>query len=120
MVGVEMVFVGPGVLTWSGKTRKLYVGPRMKVSSGTGSVRVSLCRGLPLGTSLYDNTIPAPYVQTTFTTTSTSYVNKTAVALDIAHLPLTLGWGYLVVEINANTSYAGMHTQYVGPLVTPS
>jgi hypothetical protein len=119
MVECGPTFVGPGVLTFSGKTRKLYVGVRIKVSAGTGSCRVTLMNGPPWGASIRDVTRPAPIVSTTFTTTSATYENKTAVGLDIAHLPLTAGIGWLLVEINANTSYAGIHAQYLGPMEDP-
>lgn len=108
-------FFGPGILN-AERTRKLYVGPRMLVSSGTGSVRVTVTSSPPSGATRYDVTFPTPVVQTTFTTTSATYEVKSAVGLDLRHLSQVHGFGFVSVEINANTSFSGFSHWYVGPL----
>lgn len=124
LISIEPVAVGIGVLSGN-QTRKLSVAPMMRSKTGGSvSVRVSLCRLWPQGDSLDDATLVDPYVQATFTTTSTTYVTPTAQDLDIAHLHLAPGplggLGWLALEVNSgNAEVIGMGRQCLGPVVTP-
>lgn len=113
--------VGAGLLSSLSKTRKLYVAPRFKVSTGTGHVRITLLSigpadGTNTTNGLDDLTRFNPYREVTFSTTSTTFVVATTQSLDIRHLPLSLGLAYLLIEVDENTTYAGLSVCYVGAL----
>lgn len=116
------VFVGIGQLTAS-QSLSLYVAPQLRSKSGASvTMRVSLCRVMPAGSSLQDVTLVDPYVSVTFTTTSTAFIIPTAQAMSVAHLALAPsglgGVGWLCIEVShADTEYNGMAVQHVGPLV---
>ena len=117
--GPCFVGVGTGLNGNTGQTtRKLYLAPQIKVAAGTGYLRVTLSRGIPYGTSTADATFPAPYTQLTFSTIKTTFETVATQSMDISHLALSLGWGWLTVELKVDTSYCGMAVNFVGPLET--
>ena len=116
------VFIGIGQLTAS-QSLSLCVAPQFRSKTGASvTMRVSLCRVMPTGSSLQDVTLVDPYVSVTFTTTSTAFIIPTAQAMSVAHLSLAPsgvgGVGWLCIEVShADTEYTGMVVQHVGPLV---
>lgn len=123
LLEVIPVFLGVGQLSAS-QTLSLYVAPQIRSKSGAAvSLRVSLCRVMPAGSSLQDVTLVDPYVSATFSTSSTTFSVPTAQALACGHCSLAPGplggVAWLVVESEAsNTEYNGMPVLYVGPLTT--
>jgi hypothetical protein len=126
IVECRYIYVGAGQLG-GGSTCKLYVAPRLKVDTATGYVRVSLSSGppsgsAPSGSALTSVSVPLPVVSQTFSTTSTSYEVATTAALDMRHLPLAIGVGFLIVEVMTSTAgvgtvtYDGLSVCYVGAL----
>ena len=117
------VFVGIGQLSAS-QTLSLYVAPQLRSKSGASvSIRISLCRVMPAGSTLQDVTLLDPYVSATFSTSSTTFTVPTAQALSCGHLSLAPGplggVGYLVIECgSSNAEYDGLPVLYVGPLST--
>lgn len=115
------VFVGVGQLSAS-QTLSLYVAPQMRSKTGGSvSIRISLCRVMPAGSSLQDVTLVDPYISTTFTTTSTTFTVPTAGALSCSHLSLAPGplggVGWLTIECgSSDAEYGGLPVLYVGPL----
>jgi hypothetical protein len=128
LVYAAPVFVGVGT-TAQDWTRRLYVSPTIAKSGGaSATVRVTLARRMPRSAdptdvSRDDVEFIAPYVQTTFTTTSATRENQTPVALSIDHLQLGEGplggWGWLMVEVSSTGLFYGFGLCYVGPMVTP-
>ncbi len=120
----EPIFIRVGLLG-TNETIKLYVAPFWKSTDGTSTqVRYRLHRLWPSDDTRNDTTFAAPYVETTFTTTTTTYSVPTAVALDTRHLnraPGSLGGvGWLTVEIKNKASVRGVagHLR-VGPRGAP-
>lgn len=126
---VDVIIVGFGEGRFPAPlTRKLYFAPHFRSTDGnTATVRATLCRLPPQGDSLNDATLIAPYVQVTYTTTSTTFVTATAQALDMRHLIATPGYlggmGFLCIECvkgaTSNVEYKGPALMRVGPLVSP-
>lgn len=122
------VFVGVG-LTSVDWTRKLYVSPTiLKAGAASADVRVTLAQRMPRSAdptvfSRNDIVRLGPYVEHTFTTTSATFENQTAVGLAIDHLQLGEGplggWGWLMVELGNHASFRGFGSLYVGPMVQP-
>lgn len=123
LLEIVPVFLGIGQLSAS-QTLNLYVAPQIRSKSGAAvSLRVSLCRVMPAGSSLQDVTLVDPYVSATFSTSSTTFSVPTAQALACGHCSLAPGplggVAWLVVESEASdTEYVGMPVLYVGPLTT--
>jgi len=123
LLEIVPVFLGVGQLSAS-QTLNLYVAPQIRSKSGAAvSLRVSLCRVMPAGSSLQDVTLVDPYVSATFSTSSTTFSVPTAQALACGHCSLAPGplggVAWLVVESEASdTEYVGMPVLYVGPLTT--
>jgi hypothetical protein len=119
LVEIMPIFLRRGVLP--GQTRLLTVAPRIRSTSGaTASVRVTLGRRRPGGTSLSDVDRIDPYTSATFTTTSTTAVISTAQTLDISHCKLTDstlgGIGFLYVEVSSVAEFTGMARMKLGAL----
>ncbi len=122
------VFLGVGIGN-TARTRKLYVSPTIRKTAGASSqVRVTLSKSPPtsadpLSPSRDDVTRHAPYVETTFTTTSTTFENQTPVALATAHLHMAPGLlggvGWISVEVKADGEFRGFGACRVGPLEAP-
>lgn len=124
LVACMPLFVGIGLLA-ADETILLYVAPHWKSTDGTSTqVRYTLSRVCPGMSTRDDVTFAEPYVQTTFTTTSTTYATPTPATLDTRHVargPGTLGGvGWLSVEIKNKASLRGMagHLR-VGPRSAP-
>ncbi|MBK7823426.1 MAG: hypothetical protein IPJ61_20785 [Tessaracoccus sp.] len=117
-------FVGIGPV-FASVTIRLYVAPMYRSKTvGSVSVRVTLSRLMPQGATRHDVVHLDPYIQTTFTTTSTTFAIPTAVGLDCRHVTLGLGGfaglGFVCVEVNSgDAEYLGLPTCYVGPQESP-
>jgi hypothetical protein len=104
----------------AGYTRKLYVAPLYRSSSGASvQVRVTLCREPPTGASLENVGIVGvgTIVSTTFTTTSTTFTQPTAVGFPV-DLALD-GTCFVIVEVNSSAAQVyGLAELRLGPLET--
>ncbi len=117
LVEVQPIFIGAQAYqVW--QNRKLYVAPMMRsTTGGTASVRVTLARYLPTGTSRSDVTRGQPYASATFTSTSTSFAVSTEQGVSTRHLAVSIdGWGYVYVEISSIAEYLGLAAKRMGPL----
>ena len=103
------------------QTCRLYVSPAIRSTSGaTAECRITLASFMPTGSTAIDISRTAPYVEQTFTTTSTSFVIPSEEGLDIRHLPLSSsGVGFLYVEVNSVAEYKGLARRFLGPVETP-
>jgi hypothetical protein len=104
----------------AGYTRKLYVAPLFRSSSGASvQVRVTLCRDPPKGASLEDVDIVGvgTVVSTTFTTTSTTFTQPTAVGFPVDNI--LDGTCFVIVEVNSSAAQVyGLGVLRLGPLET--
>ncbi len=100
------IYVGGGS-TQTGTRRYLNVAPFFRSTDGSSvTLRVTLLRNRPTSNVLVDATLPGPYAQVTFTTTSTWNTPATA-ALDLSLLGPACE-GYLLIEATQKCETYGL------------
>ena len=123
LVRCRPIWIGQGILA-AYHTIKLEAAPYFDSTDGnTATVRITLSKLPPSGDTRDDVTFFDPYVQVSFSTTSTTPAIATAQDIDTRHVNRSEstfgGWGFLSVEINSKVSMGGVGHLLVGPRETP-
>lgn len=123
LLEMRLIFVGVGVLSGN-QTVRLEVAPMFRSKTGASvTVRVTLARFRPQGDSRVDVERVAPYVDATWTTTSTTAVIGADTELDTRHLERAAGpdggWAWLYVESTSDAEYSGLARCALGPVEAP-
>lgn len=107
MVAVSDKWFGRVVAT-AASPRSVSIAPRFR--SGTGAsvtVRVTLCRGIPIASTLDDVSFAAPFESHTWTTTSTTWQDGTPADFDLAIVGSS-GIGTIIIEATQNAEVRGL------------
>lgn len=107
LVDIRAIWLSAEELS-AGCSRTLLVSPRMKSTSGTSNVRVSLVRHRPNATLLTNVNRGTILSDATFSTSSSTYVVPTAQSLVIRGVKNYNGFAYLLLECSAAASTTGL------------
>jgi hypothetical protein len=121
LIGLRPIFVGAGQLSGN-QTIRLYLSPMFRSKAGASvTVRVTLARRMPQGASRDNVTRVSPYVDASWSTTSTTLTTGTVATLDTRHCDRapTAGTAWLLVEATGDAEYAGLTRCHLGPVESP-
>lgn len=102
------IFIGGGRLQ-GGARRMLAVAPWFRSATGAAvSLRVTLMAKRLSGILIDDVVREPPYAEIIFTTSSTLWTSPAAQNLDLSVIDQSIGYGYLVVEMQKNCETRGL------------